>query len=80
SYNLISQDSQAQRGFALLYHLVPRANIPTTKTTIATTTTTKSTSTTPAGIGPVSTLVQISSTCIQQSLVLNCYQPGYVLV
>ncbi|CAF1401494.1 unnamed protein product [Rotaria magnacalcarata] len=80
SYNLVSQDSQTQRGFALLYHLVPTANIPTTKTTIATTTTTKSTSTTPAGIGPVSTPVQIASTCVQQSLVLRCNQPEYVLV
>ncbi|CAF2070883.1 unnamed protein product [Rotaria magnacalcarata] len=71
SYNLLGNDSQSQRGFALLYHLVPRANVPTIE---ATTTLTSS------GIDAVSTPIQLSTVCAQESLSLRCDQSGYVLV
>ncbi|CAF3420620.1 unnamed protein product, partial [Rotaria socialis] len=76
SYNLLGNDSQSQRGFALLYHLVPRDSVPTIKTTTASTTTTLTSS----GIGAVSTPIQLSTICVQKSLSLRCDQPGYVLV
>ncbi|CAF3422994.1 unnamed protein product [Rotaria socialis] len=76
SYNLLGNDSQSQRGFALLYHLVPRDSVPTIKTTTASTTTTLTSS----GIGAVSTPIQLSTICVQESLSLRCDQPGYVLV
>lgn len=69
SYNLLSTDSQSLRGFALLYHLLPKSTLPITTTMPPRTTTT---STAIAGIGPVSIPTQLSSVCVQQSITVRC--------
>ena len=78
SYNLLSQESQSQRGFALLYHLLPKIDPLVTTTTRITTTT--QTITTPPGRGPVSTDIMLRTTCVQQPITIGCDTPGYVLV
>ena len=82
SHNLLSQNSESKRGFALLYHLVPYVGITTTTATSikTTTTTTTTTSTAPPGPGPISTITQRSTTCILKTLRVECSMPGYVLV
>ncbi|CAF4600407.1 unnamed protein product, partial [Rotaria sp. Silwood1] len=77
SYNLLSQNSQSQRGFALLYQIMSQFIAPTTiPTTIKTTTLL----TTPSGPGPTSTFITLETKCVQQLLLLRCDRPGYVLV
>ncbi|UJR25447.1 hypothetical protein I4U23_006794 [Adineta vaga] len=78
SYGLLSSDTQAYRGFALLYHLLPQSTVVTTTATRPPSTTTTTTPTT--GPGPISTSNQIVSTCVQQSITLRCEQPQYGLI
>ncbi len=82
SYNLLGQDLQAQRGFALLYHLLPKPDGITTIPTPSTTTTTQQVTSevTAPGPGPLSTPTELTITCVQQSITLKCNQPEYVLV
>ncbi len=81
SYNLLGQDAQAQRGFALLYHLLPKHD-GTTLSTSSTTITTHEVTTpeTPPGPGPLSTPTQRTTVCVQQSFTIKCDQPDYVLI
>jgi hypothetical protein len=83
SYNLTNQNTQSQRGFALLYHLLPRSTITTLSpasipTTMRTSSSTRTTSPW-IGPGPVSTLISQSTVCAQQSMQLQC-NPDYGLV
>ncbi|CAF2721674.1 unnamed protein product [Rotaria sp. Silwood2] len=75
SYNLLIQDPQAQRGFALLYQVASKFTLPTTTTTTAATSLT-----TIPGLGPMSTTIQIATQCALQLFSFRCDQPGYVLV
>jgi hypothetical protein len=77
SYNLISQNSQAQRGFALLYHLLPKSD-PITG--ITTPSTTPYTSPTPSGPGPISTSIEQKTSCVPHPIIIECTTPEYVLV
>jgi len=70
SYNLTNKNIQSHRGFALLYHLLPKT------TTITSTTMTTSPS---FGPGPVSTMIKQSIVCVQQIIQLQC-DMDYVLV
>ncbi|CAF3538201.1 unnamed protein product [Rotaria sordida] len=65
SYNLTNQNIQSQRGFAFLYHLLPRL------TTITLPSTRISTSL-EFGLSPVSTMISQTSICVQQSIPLRC--------
>ncbi|CAM4866317.1 unnamed protein product [Rotaria socialis] len=67
--NLISQNAQSQRGFALFYHILPKSGIITLPPTRLPTTTTSSSS---VGPGPVSTIVTQTIACVQQSIQLHC--------
>jgi hypothetical protein len=82
SYNLLSQDSQSRRGFALLYHLLPKFDPPVTTTTARITPSTQTTTRPPIppGPGPVSTSLMSTSTCVQSPITVRCDTPGYVLV
>ena len=85
SYNLLSPNTQTQRGFALVYQLVPQNEQPTTvptprPTTTRTSTSTSSIPTTQFGPGPVSTAAQLVATCVQQAKTVRCDSPGYGLV
>ncbi|CAF4128413.1 unnamed protein product, partial [Adineta steineri] len=80
SYNLVSQDFQSQRGFALLYHLVPQSAIPTLPSTPRPTTQMITTTTLIPGPGLLSTPNQVATTCVAKSLTIRCEQPQYGLV
>ena len=79
SYSMVSQDAQSRRGFALLYHFMP---MTTDLVTPIPSTTTKPTTTSPIvppGLGPVSSQIQASTSCVQRSITLNC-TAGYVII
>ncbi|CAF3390063.1 unnamed protein product [Rotaria sp. Silwood1] len=73
SYNLTNQNTQSQRGFALLYHLLPRTTtITLPPTRISTTTKTTVITSLDFGPGPISTMILQTSVCVQQSIQLRC--------
>jgi hypothetical protein len=79
SFDLNTQDSQSQRGFALFYHFLPMTIRNITSSTPARISTT-STVTLPPGPGPLSTPIEPDTTCIRQTKKMQCDKPGYVLI
>ncbi|UJR23452.1 hypothetical protein I4U23_026456 [Adineta vaga] len=84
SYNLTNSNSQSQRGFSLLYHLLPTSirttpSLSTVTSKASTSMTTTTTTEVIIGPGPISTVISQSTACVQQNIQLRC-NPTYGLV